>query len=60
MLSHFAFDMSNCRGKTCCKSFTVLWVLGLWEAGFFSEPASLTFAQSGLPCGEGDNEIRDE
>ena len=54
VLSPFAFDMSNCGGRTYDKSLTVLWVFELWEAGFCAEPASLTFPQSGLPCGEGD------
>lgn len=36
VLSPFAFDMSNCRGKTYCKSFGVLWVFVIWEAGFCS------------------------
>lgn len=44
-------------GKTYCKSLTVPWVFEVWEAGFCSEPASPTFPQSGLPCGEGDKEI---
>lgn len=56
----FAFDMSNCRGKTCFMSYTELWVFELWGAGFCSEPASPTSPQSGLPCGEGDNETSGE
>lgn len=31
VLPPFAFDMSNCRGKTHCKSFSVLWVS--WALG---------------------------
>lgn len=53
----FAFDMLMCRGKTL---FTVLGVFELWEAGFCSEPASLTFSESDLPCGEGGNKIYHE
>lgn len=52
----FAFDMSNCRGKTCCKSLTVLRGVQLLEAGFCSRPASPNFPQSGLSRGEGDTE----
>lgn len=53
VLSPFALDMSSCRGKTYCKSFTVLRVFELWEAGFYKETASLTFPQFGLPFWRG-------
>ena len=47
--------LSNCRGKTHCKSFTVPWGV-FWASGgrlCCSEPASPTCPQSGLPCGGG-------
>lgn len=50
VLLPFAFDMSNSRGKTYCKSLAVPWLSELWEADFCSHPASLTFSQSGLLC----------
>lgn len=54
VLLPFAFDMSNSRGKTCCKSLPVPWVSKLWEADFCSQPASLTFSQSGFLCWQRD------
>ena len=47
--------LSNCRGKTHCKSFTVPWGV-FWASGgrlCCSEPASPTCPHSGLPCGGG-------